>query len=104
VAKAQTHQAVEFQVAPHIVVDEDAGVEAVVEPVAYRKFYDAVKAAAGESALAEGEPMRIDVVATSRAGAEWWGGKVGAQRYRDNPDAKALERVVLSARLMGVVR
>lgn len=52
-------------------------------------------------ALSRGQPVRVDVVIHSRAGAKWYGGDEAVEMYDEDPDASVSDRIVIRAESLG---
>ena len=72
----------------------------VADKEAVRTFAEAAQNAIAESA-STGQPVTIDVVVWSRAGAKWWAGDEGVEQYKDDPEASVFERIVVQAQSQG---
>lgn len=59
-----------------------------------RGFYDTAEDA-------RGEPVTIDVVVHSKAGARWYGGDWAVEEYEEDPDASVFEHIVVRAESQG---
>jgi hypothetical protein len=89
--QAKTHRDVEFA------VDDAGGVERI-----FQTFNEAAGFALAVGA-AHGEPINIDVLVSSEAGAAWWGGDAAVESYRADPDASVSDRVVVRVEHVGRV-
>lgn len=54
-------------------------------------------------AASQGRTVHIDVVVWSRAGAVWFGGSDGGDRYDEDPEASVFERIKVKADSLGRV-
>ena len=90
-AAARTHRDVEFA------VDDNRGEEHI-----FKTFDEAVAFAAG-LALSTGVRIELDVLVSSRDGAEWWGGSDAADDYDEDPDASVFDRMIIQVTSQGRV-
>ena len=88
---ARTHKDVEFA------VDDNRGEERI-----FKTFDEAVAFAAG-LALTTGVRIELDVLISSRDGAEWWGGSDAGDQYDEDPDASVFDRILIKVTSQGRV-
>jgi hypothetical protein len=65
---------------------------------------DAVEHAVGKSMSRGGEPVFVDVLVSSRAGAAWYGGDWAEEEYDEDPDASVFDRIEIRATSHGRIR
>lgn len=53
--------------------------------------------------VSTGQPVIVDVVIFSRAGAKFYGGDEGVAQYKEDPEASVFERIVIQAQSQGRV-
>lgn len=90
-ARKRKHKDVEFMVVgPHSVEDGyfDTASEAASVAVARSIGYG-------------GEPVEINVLVSSKAGAKWYGGDYAVGVYEEDPEASVHERIVVRAESIG---
>lgn len=91
-ARAQTHRDVEYA------VDDASG---------RQRIFKSSNEAAGFAialAMSHGQPVNLDVLVHSPAGARWYrGSSDGAEEYAEDPDASVFDRIVVSAESIGRV-
>lgn len=76
-ARAKSHKDVEFEIGA-------------------KHFKKWAEAASFALALAgTGQAVTLDVLVWSRAGARWWGGEHGVERYKEDPEASVFERLLV---------
>lgn len=80
------HRDVEFQV-ENLFSEAEAVFDTFDEAAGF-----AVAAAAGK-----GQPVTIDVVIWSKAGARWYGGDWAVEVYEEDPEASVFERIEVKA-------
>lgn len=51
-----------------------------------------------------GEPVEINVLVSSKAGARWYGGDYGVEVYEEDPDASVHEQIIVRAESIGRIR
>lgn len=56
-----------------------------------------------ERAISTGNPVTLDVLVWSEAGAMHLAGDAGLEQYQEDPDASVFERVIVTARTQGRV-
>jgi len=78
-------------------VDDNRGEEHI-----FKTFDEAVAFAAG-LALSTGVRIELDVLVSSRDGAEWWGGSDAADDYDEDPDASVFDRMIIQVTSQGRV-
>jgi hypothetical protein len=88
---SRTHRDVEFA------VDDHRGEERI-----FKTFDEAAAFAAG-LALTTGVRVELDVLVSSRAGAEWWGGSDAGEQYDEDPDASVFDRLMIKVSSQGRV-
>jgi hypothetical protein len=66
----------------------------------FRTFEDAAVFAVG-LAISNGARVFIDVLVYTPAGARWWAGDDAVERWHDDPDASAFERIEIRANSLG---
>lgn len=71
-------------------------------------MYCATSAEASATAIARsigkgGEPVTLDVLVSSEAGARWYGGDHGVEVYKEDPDASVHDRIRIRAESEGRV-
>ncbi len=86
--KEETHKEVEF-------VSGDRG-------ESHKTFAEAAAAALYE-AIGSDHPVQLNVLVYGEAGARWWAGDVGVERYRGDPEASVFQRFAISARDVGMI-
>jgi len=69
----------------------------------YRTFEEATADAVRLSA-SRGWKVLIDTIVSSRAGARWWAGDWGAEKYDEDPDASVFQRIEVRASALGGLR
>jgi len=89
------HKAVEFHVS-----DNRASGRGERTDV-YHTWAEASEAAMAR-AVARGDAV-IDVCVFSRAGAKWWGGDEGVERYKEDPEASVFDRFEIDVNYVGRV-
>jgi hypothetical protein len=88
VAKGETHEDVEFV--------------AGARGESYKTFDEAAAAALHE-AIGSDHPVQLNVLVYGEAGARWWAGDVGVEKYRNDPEVSVFQRLEISARDVGMV-
>lgn len=83
------HEDVEFM----IKVSEGSG----VKTMHFDTSEEASAVAISQSVSRGGEPVVIDVLVMSKAGARWYGGDHGLEVYEEDPDASVHERITVRA-------
>lgn len=58
---------------------------------------DAVEHAVAKSMSRGGEPVFVDVLISSRAGAAWYGGDWAEEQYDEDPETSVFERIEIRA-------
>lgn len=91
-ARAQTHKDVEYA------VDDASG---------RQRIFKSSNEAAGFAislAMSRGQPVNLDVLVYSPAGARWYrGSSDGVAEYNEDPDASVFDRIVVTADSQGRV-
>lgn len=99
-ARARKHKDVEFMVEG----PEGSGASAATPefPDAYYDTADeASSIAIARSMSRGGEPVQINVLVMSKAGAKWYGGYYAVEVYEEDPDASVHEQIIVRAESVG---
>lgn len=91
-AQSRSHKDVEFA------VDNYQGEQQI-----FKKSGDAALFALEKSISRGGEPVNVDVLVYSRAGAKWYRGMSGEEEYDEDPEASVFERITIRAEAIGRV-
>lgn len=67
----------------------------------YFKTFDEAAGFALARGVSHGEPVTLDVLVWSRAGARWVGGDAGVEVYDEDPEASVHERLVIKVSSQG---
>jgi len=70
----------------------------------YNTFAEAAARAITESVSLGNYKVRIDVIVYSRAGARWWAGDWGTEKFDEDPDASVFQRIEVRASALGGLR